>query len=147
MIQRFTAFRRNLSKLVDDGKVGHTQYQRNADDEPQYEGVIWSDGTVTLRWRTAAKSTSVFNSLRDMLNIHGHPEYGTDIVWHDQPMPPEWEHQLVAFAEKALAQHREMGIADAKIHAEYSGTGGTLSLLQIVVEADSFELTLFPVQV
>jgi hypothetical protein len=35
MIQRFTAFRRNLSKLVDDGKVGHTQYQRNADDEPQ----------------------------------------------------------------------------------------------------------------
>ena len=147
MIQRFTAFRRNLSKLVDDGKTSHTLLQRNPDSEPQYEGVIWSDGTVTLRWRTAAKSTSMFNSLRDMLNIHGHPEYGTEIVWHDQPMPVEWEQQLMGYAEKSLADHKTMGIHDAKINAEYGGPGGTMSLLQIVGEADSFELTLFPVRV
>ena len=145
MIQRFTAFRRNLSKLVEGGKVGHTHYQRNADDEPQYEGVIWSDGTVTLRWRTAAKSTSMFNSLRDMLAVHGHPEYGTDIVWHDQPMPREWENQLRTYANQRAEEYRRLG-HEVEVRTEYAGNGGTLSRLWLAGEADSFEDQLFPVQ-
>jgi hypothetical protein len=24
------------------------------------------------------------------LTIHGHPEYGTEIVWHDAEAPQEW---------------------------------------------------------
>lgn len=147
MIQRFTAFRRNLSKLVAENKVSHTDGHRNRDDMPQFEGVIMSSGRVVISWLTPIGGLSFYDNIRAMLLAHGHPEYGTDIVWHDRPMPPEWEQQLIAFAEKSLAQHREMGIADAKIHAEYGGPGGTLSLLQIVGEADSFELTLFPVQV
>lgn len=84
-IQRFTAYRRNLSE-----RRTHTKLQSNPDDHPQYEGVIWSDGTVTLRWLTACASTSVWSSIEDCLSIHGHPEYGTDIIWHDGPAPTYW---------------------------------------------------------
>jgi hypothetical protein len=88
-MKRFTAYRRNLS-----AQNTHTHFQRNADDQPQFEGVIWSDGSVTLRWLTACRSTSVWANLEDMLNIHGHPEYGTEIQWHDGPAPQEWLDQV-----------------------------------------------------
>lgn len=88
-MQRFTAFRRNLSE-----RGTHSDSQRNADDMPQFEGVIWSDGSVTIRWLTACRSTSVWDNIGDMLEIHGHPEYGTEIIWHDGPAPGEWEQML-----------------------------------------------------
>jgi hypothetical protein len=94
-MQRFTAYRRAIS-LRDT----HNEYQKNPDDVPQFEGVIWTDGSVTLRWLTACRSTSVWASLADCLTIHGHPEYGTEIVWHDGPAPSEWL-SLVAQAETA----------------------------------------------
>lgn len=84
-MQRFTAYRRNIS-----ARDTHNELQKNADSEPQFEGVIWTDGTVTLRWLTACRSTSVWNSVEDMLNIHGHPEYGTEIIWHDGDAPAAW---------------------------------------------------------
>jgi hypothetical protein len=52
-------------------------------NEPQYEGVVFTDGTVALRWRTEFRSTSVWNSYEDFYRVHGHPEYGTVIVWLD----------------------------------------------------------------
>lgn len=55
----------------------------NAPDEPQYEGVVFADGSVALRWRTDFKSTSVWACFDDFLNVHGHPEYGTRIEWLD----------------------------------------------------------------
>lgn len=94
-IQRFTVYRRNLS---DRGT--HTEVQRNPDDAPQYEGVIWSDGSVTLRWLTACASTSVWKDIETMLMVHGHPEYGTDIMWHDGPAPEIWIHLLQGYKEK-----------------------------------------------
>lgn len=85
-MKRFTAYRRNIS-----GYGTHNAFQKNADNEPQFEGVVWTDGTVTLRWLTACKSHSVWSNLHDMLVIHGHPEYGTEIIWHDHESPPqEW---------------------------------------------------------
>jgi len=89
LIQRFTAYRRNISDMNT-----HNHYQKNPDDEPQFEGVIWTDGSVSLRWLTACRSTSVWSSLEDALNIHGHPEYGTDIDWHDAPPPLAWTIQI-----------------------------------------------------
>lgn len=62
----------------------HTPDQRNAPDAPQFEGVVFSDGTCVLRWLTACRSTSVFATLDKMLQIHGHPEYGTIIKWHKE---------------------------------------------------------------
>lgn len=85
-MQRFTAYRRNISE-----RDTHNELQKNADSEPQFEGVIWTDGTVTLRWLTACRSHSVWASLEDCLAIHGHPEYGTEIEFHDGPVPPEWQ--------------------------------------------------------
>jgi hypothetical protein len=100
-IQRFTAYRRNLSSMGT-----HTESQRNPDDEAQFEGVIWSDGTVTLRWLTACRSTSVWGSLEDMLEVHGHPEYGTEIIWHDRVVPPEF------WLDKVRAYHQKLNEAN-----------------------------------
>lgn len=52
-------------------------------DQPQYEGVVFTDGSVALRWRTEFKSTSLWASYDDFYAVHGHPEYGTIIEWHD----------------------------------------------------------------
>ena len=60
----------------------HTEAQMNAPNVPQFEGVVFGDGTCVIRWMTAARSTSIFRNLDEMLLIHGHPEYGPTIVWH-----------------------------------------------------------------
>lgn len=93
MIKRFTAYRRNM-----DNRETHTDLHKNPETEPQYEGVIWSDGTVTIRWLTPLRSHSIWNCLNDLLGVHGHPEYGTEIEWHDCKPPEEW----IALQEKAL---------------------------------------------
>lgn len=94
-IQRFTAYRRSISLVKT-----HNELQKNPDDKPQFEGVIWTDGTVTLRWLTAIPSTSVWKSVGDCLNIHGHPEYDTYIVWHDGEAPKEWTIKLDEYRKK-----------------------------------------------
>jgi hypothetical protein len=94
LIQRFTVYRRNISQ-----RDTHNPLQKNADAEPQFEGVVWTDGTVAVRWLTACRSTSVWGSVQDMLDIHGHPEYGTEIKWHDGPARQEWLDKLDAYKE------------------------------------------------
>lgn len=76
-MKRFTMYRKNVPTET------HDENQRNAADDPQFEGVLFSDGKVVLRWLTAKRSTSVWDSLDDMLAIHGHPEYGSELVWQD----------------------------------------------------------------
>lgn len=61
----------------------HDENQRNAPHEAQYEGVVFTDGKTAIRWLTAKRSVSVWDSLSDALDIHGHAEYGTYIVWGD----------------------------------------------------------------
>lgn len=74
-MKRFTLYRPNVPDT-------HTADQKAPADQPQLEGVIFSDGTTVLRWCTTP-STSVWSSFEDMEKIHGHPEYGTYFVWHD----------------------------------------------------------------
>lgn len=95
-MQRFTAYRRAIS-----ARDTHNDLQKNPDDVPQFEGVIWTDGSVTLRWLTACRSTSVWANIEDCLNIHGHPEYGTEIEWHDGPAPFAWTKQVAAWKARA----------------------------------------------
>jgi hypothetical protein len=71
-------YRRDTEKMV------HNHFQKNASDEVQFEGVQFTDGTVAVRWCTACASTSIWNSIEDMLIIHGHPEYGSELIWLDQ---------------------------------------------------------------
>jgi hypothetical protein len=53
----------------------------NPPDDVQFEGVVFSDGTVCVRWLTECRSHSVWASLDDLEKIHGHPEYGTIWRW------------------------------------------------------------------
>ena len=55
----------------------------NPPEDVQFEGVVFSDGTVAVRWLTEFRSHSVWTSLADLERIHGHPEYGTIWEWLD----------------------------------------------------------------
>ena len=77
-MRRFSMYRRNMANAP------HNANQKNQPDFVQFEGVVFSDGRVAIRWMTAKQSTSCWDSMEDMLDIHGHPEYGSELVWHDQ---------------------------------------------------------------
>jgi hypothetical protein len=74
----FTVYRRG------DLRDTHGPKQWTGPNEPQYQGVVFADGTCVLRWVGAVGSHSVWKSFEDAMTVHGHPEprYGTEIVWH-----------------------------------------------------------------
>lgn len=76
-MKRFVMYRRNVPTDT------HNENQRNAPDEPQFEGVVFDDGKVVVHWLTAVKSISVWDSMDDLLKIHGHPEYDSELKWLD----------------------------------------------------------------
>lgn len=47
------------------------------------EGVVFTDGTVVLRWTTEHKSTAIYNNLEECEKIHGH-QGKTQIIWKDK---------------------------------------------------------------
>ena len=55
----------------------------NPPDEMQLEGVVFSDGTVVVRWQNGFRSHSVWSSWEYFEHVHGHPEYGTFVRWLD----------------------------------------------------------------
>jgi hypothetical protein len=81
-MRRFTVYRRG------DLSATHNADQVNAPDQPQYAGVVFSDGTTVVRWLTAARSTSVWTDFATMWRVHGHDDpnskHHTEIVWHDE---------------------------------------------------------------
>jgi hypothetical protein len=82
LMRMFTMYRRG------DISATHNEDTMNPPDEPQYEGVVFSDGSVAIRWRTAKRSTSVWASMEDMMAVHGHPEYDSELVW-ETPDPAQ----------------------------------------------------------
>jgi len=76
-MRRFIVYRRG------DLSQTHNSNQANPPDQPQFEGVVFSDGVVAVRWLTPKVSTSIWGSFDDLLAVHGHPEYGTEVVWLD----------------------------------------------------------------
>ncbi len=61
----------------------------NSGAAADYEGAIFSDGTVVIRWQTAYRSHSVWACWGDFYQVHGHPEYGTVIEFDDGQPEPE----------------------------------------------------------
>lgn len=61
----------------------YEQGTANPPDEPQFEGVVFSDGSVAVRWLTEFRSHSLWASLSDLEKVHGHPEYGSIWEWLD----------------------------------------------------------------
>ena len=114
-MRRFTMFRRG------DLSATHNAEQANAPDVPQFEGVVFSDGTVAIRWLTALRSTSVWADLATALGVHGHPEerYRSEIVWHDSPPAPQSAPipPIREDVERAVEEHGEacyeVGFVDA----------------------------------
>lgn len=49
-----------------------------------FEGVEFSDGRVSLRWLTPHRSTVTYDSVDDMMAVHGHDGAST-LVYHDNP--------------------------------------------------------------
>ncbi len=47
-------------------------------------GVTFADGQVVLRWCSAHPATSMWNSIEDMLAVHGHGD-ATSVEWIDAP--------------------------------------------------------------
>ncbi|MBT7005044.1 MAG: hypothetical protein HOA06_10065 [Chloroflexi bacterium] len=86
-MNRFTAYR------TLDISDTHTADQVNPPDEAQYEGIVFDNGKCALNWLTAVSSISLWDSFEDAMRIHGHPEYGTRIVFHDKVLPLPWEMQ------------------------------------------------------
>ena len=80
-MKTFTMYRRDVPDAT------HNDNQKNAPDAPQFEGVVFSDGRVAVRWLTAKRSVSVWDCMDDLLAIHGHPEYGSVLVWGQQEPP------------------------------------------------------------
>jgi len=78
-MRTFTMYRRG------DLSETHNSNLVNPPDEPQFEGVIFSDGRVAIRWLTACRSTSTWDDFDTMLAVHGHPEerYASHIVFHE----------------------------------------------------------------
>ena len=74
-MKTFTMYRRKVPWET------HNAFQANPVDEPQFEGVVFTDGTCAIRWLTEKGSTAVWASFEDMMVIHGHPEYGSELVW------------------------------------------------------------------
>ncbi|SFD13602.1 hypothetical protein [Streptomyces aidingensis] len=52
------------------------------------DGVMWPDGTVSIRWRGPRPSTVTWNNLADAEHVHGHGGH-TTIVWDDPEPAPD----------------------------------------------------------
>lgn len=59
----------------------HDENQVNPPEEPQFQGIEFDNGKVAICWLTPKSSVSVWDSMDDMLAIHGHPEYGSELEW------------------------------------------------------------------
>lgn len=71
----FTGYRPNPRPEYKDAGL------TNSGERADYQGVVFDDGTVVLRWLTEHKSHSVWKNYRAFYKVHGHPEYGTRIEW------------------------------------------------------------------
>jgi len=64
------------------------------------EGVEFSDGTVALRWLTDTATTTFYNSMDDVIQLHHH-EGATEIIFDEVNMNPSEELRKIADGLKA----------------------------------------------
>ncbi len=97
----------------------------NPPDQPQFQGVVFDDGSVAVCWLTAFPSISVWGSLEALKRVHGHPEYGTAWVWADADddqralrltdsgtVPAGATAEEAALADRLTALTEELGLYD-----------------------------------
>ncbi|MFI1166594.1 hypothetical protein ACH4UM_24060 [Streptomyces sp. NPDC020801] len=82
------------------------------------DGVLWPDGTATLRWRGERASTVFWdNGMEDAEAVHGHGGH-TRIIWDDpagKPPMANWVDAwsvLASWVDEAVADGREISVAE-----------------------------------
>lgn len=80
-MKTFTVYRTKAKDVVCE----HEQQNYREGHLPQFEGVIFHDGTCAIRWFTETRSTSLWDSFDDIKSVHisAHPDYGTRIEYSD----------------------------------------------------------------
>mgnify|MGYP001566963398 FL=1 len=80
-MKTFTVYRTEARKVVNDFEKEN--YREG--DLPQFEGIMFHDGSVAIRWFTETKSMSYWATMEDLKKVHiyAHPDYGTRIEWSD----------------------------------------------------------------
>lgn len=82
-MRTFTGYRPNPPEEYADKGITNSGFS------PDYQGVIFDDGTVVIRWMTQFKSHSVWTDWNNFYQVHGHPEYGTKIDFDDSEEMPQ----------------------------------------------------------
>lgn len=75
-------------------KMRRFYLQRHEDTDPDRvsgtgivaEGVVYEDGTVSMRWKTKHTSTAVYAGIEDVQAIHGHN--GKTVIKYVDPEKP-----------------------------------------------------------
>jgi hypothetical protein len=112
-MRTFTMFRRwDISDT-------HDENQANPPDQPQFEGVEFTDGRVAIRWLTPKPATSVWDSMEDMLAVHGHPEYGSELIWIEDRERSVTENCTLADPQRADCQYDVLGYETGMCFCEY----------------------------
>lgn len=83
--QRFDASLRTFTLQRDEDESGFSG------TGPVARGCVFEDGKVAMRWRTATASTTMFESIADVIKIHGHG--GKTRVVFDDERADGWEEQ------------------------------------------------------
>lgn len=76
-MRAFRGYRDNPPEAYTANDMGLTNHGKL----PDYEGIIFEDGTVALHWLTAYRSHVIWPNYDTFYAVHGHPEYGTRIEW------------------------------------------------------------------
>ena len=80
-MKTFIVYRTKAKEVVND--IEKSNY--NEADKVQFEGVIFWDNTVAIRWHTETRSVSFWDNIEDLKKVHiyAHPDYGTRIEYSD----------------------------------------------------------------
>ena len=62
--------------------VRHVDVTGQSGTGPIVWGVLWPDGTVSIRWRGVFPSFANWNGLSPLMAVHGH-QGATELVWLD----------------------------------------------------------------
>lgn len=62
-----------LNRRVDESGVSGTGIVAH--------GVLFHDGTAVMRWNTDKSSTAIYNSIDDLMGIHGHGGATEVVFW------------------------------------------------------------------
>jgi len=102
------------------------------------DGVQFSDGACAMRWRTDTTSTAVYDSIEDVVRIHGH-NGKTQVEWWDTQSDIDAQKEIqrrARFHDEFYLHHWDLAIqqqADAGgFECGVIGGGGILYVLPLV---------------